>query len=179
MRAEEFWRAFNNRLNDANIRKEAEKKWNYSKDYTEFIIEMMENNEIEPSSPQDSQNSGRNGIPNSFIISINGSGENVKYSMSDSSEDIGPVRGDIYGSDVAVERGGEVGPVVDPAAARAELRDLRRQLNALERRMENASFAGDWESYIQDARWYEALSGRVNFLQRSLPESRMRHRETV
>ena len=43
MRAEEFWRAFNNRLNDANIRKEAAKKWNYSKDYTEFIIEMMEN----------------------------------------------------------------------------------------------------------------------------------------
>lgn len=32
--------------------------------------------------------------------------------MSDSSEDIGPVWGDIYGSDVAVERAGEIGPVM-------------------------------------------------------------------
>ncbi len=43
MRAEEFWMAFHDRLNERDVRKEAEKKWKYSKDYTEFIIGMMEN----------------------------------------------------------------------------------------------------------------------------------------
>lgn len=42
MRAEEFWTEFSNRLNERDVRKEAEKKWKYSKDYTEFIIAMME-----------------------------------------------------------------------------------------------------------------------------------------
>ena len=47
----------------ANIRKKADCKFVYN-------IEMRENKEIELSSPQDSQNSGRNGIPNSSIISV-------------------------------------------------------------------------------------------------------------
>ena len=184
-------------------------------DYAEELLSNPDNIELEIKRRQSERSATgekhpntSNELPSKYRISAENG--NVKYSMSDSSEDIGPVRGDIYGSDVAVERTREIGPVmgnttpnasnatpntsnatanasfedgigpvVDPAAARVELRDLRRQMNALERRMEKAFFTGDWDSYIQDARWYEALSGRVNFLQRSLPESRMRHRETV
>lgn len=47
--------------------------------------------------------------------SIRNSEPDVKHSLSDSSEDIGPVRGDIYGSDVAVEEAGEIGPMASNA----------------------------------------------------------------
>ena len=59
----------------ANVRKKADGEFVY-------IIEMMENNEIEPSSPQDSQNSGRNGVPNSSIISISNADGEVKQKFS-------------------------------------------------------------------------------------------------
>lgn len=38
-----------------------------------YVIEMHENKEIEPSSPQDSQNGGRSGVPNSSTTSIRNS----------------------------------------------------------------------------------------------------------
>ena len=61
----------------ANVRKKADGEFVY-------IIEMMENNEVEPSSPQDSQNGGRNGVPNSSTTSIRNSEPEVKgYSLSD------------------------------------------------------------------------------------------------
>lgn len=70
----------------ANVRKKTDGEFVY-------IIEMVENNEIEPSSPQDSQNSGRNRVPNSSTVSINRKtpdvkGESVKkkFSLRDSSE---------------------------------------------------------------------------------------------
>ena len=42
MTAKEFWKAFRDKLNKKDIYDEAQEKWNYSKDYTEFIIGMME-----------------------------------------------------------------------------------------------------------------------------------------
>lgn len=60
----------------ANVRKKADGEFIY-------IIEMMENNEIEPSSPQDSQNSGRNGVPNSSTVSISNSDGEVNKKFSD------------------------------------------------------------------------------------------------
>ncbi|MBQ3503779.1 MAG: hypothetical protein IJA75_03640 [Oscillospiraceae bacterium] len=59
----------------ANVRKKADGEFVY-------IIEMMENNEIEPSSPQDSQNSGRNGVPNGSVISISNVNPDVKKKLS-------------------------------------------------------------------------------------------------
>ena len=57
----------------ANVRKKTDGEFVY-------VIEMMENKEIEPSSPQDSQNSGRNRVPNSSIISIGRNVTDVKDS---------------------------------------------------------------------------------------------------
>lgn len=54
----------------ANVRKKSEGEYVY-------LIELTENTEIEPSLPRGSQNSGRNGIPNSSINSIQLPNENV------------------------------------------------------------------------------------------------------
>lgn len=48
-----------------------------------YEIEMNENKEIEPSSPEDSQKSGRNGVPNSSINIIEDNRKNVnQFSIS-------------------------------------------------------------------------------------------------
>lgn len=67
----------------ANVRKKADGQYVY-------VIEMHENKEIEPSSPEGSQKSGLNGVPNSSTISINNSEAEVKRKLSarDSNEDI-------------------------------------------------------------------------------------------
>ena len=59
----------------ANIRKKPDGEFVYN-------IELTENKKTEPSSPQDSQNSGRNEVPNSSVISINYRNDVVNTEMN-------------------------------------------------------------------------------------------------
>lgn len=82
----------------ANVRKKTDGEYVY-------VIEMHENAEIEPSSPEVSQNSDLNGVPNSSNTSIFKADQNVnrKKSLSDENTDLAPMVGDVYGRDIGID----------------------------------------------------------------------------
>ena len=160
----------------ANVRKKADGEFVY-------IIEMVENKEIEPSSPQDSLNSGRSGVPNSSIISISNSEPEVnrKFSQRDPlqekavkalekenaqlKEDVSRLR-DL----VKLQKKLTGGKMVKPSSVESAARVLKKTADAAGDTKELAKLLGEFYTYIvngEELTWegvQEAAQGAADWL---------------